>query len=75
MLDAVGIPEFFVTHVGEIEDAGDGLVRVVRCVQRHNVLVPVYSMISPACHILKLSPDVMEFARKVLREQYAAASH
>lgn len=73
MLDTIGVPEFFVTHIGAIEDAGDGLVRVVRCVVRHGALVPVYSTISPACHVLRLAPEVMDFARKVLKEQYAAS--
>lgn len=74
MLDTIGVPEFFVTHAGSIEDAGDGLVRVVRCVVRHGVLVPVYSTISPACHVLKLARDLDVFARKILQE-HAGASH
>ena len=74
MLDTIGVPEFFVTHIGAVEDAGDGLVRVVRCVVRHGALVPVYSTISPACHILRLAPNVMDFARKILQE-HGGASH
>jgi hypothetical protein len=74
MLDAIGVPEFFVTRVGAIEDAGEGMVRVVRCVERHRVLVPVYSTITPACHILKVAPDLMAFARKILLE-HVGGSH
>jgi len=75
MLDTIGVPEFFVTHVGAIEEAGDGLMRVVSCVQRHRALVPVYSKVIPACHVLRLAPELIDFARKVLLEQRVGANH
>jgi hypothetical protein len=74
MLDDAHVQEIFYTHIGSIEDAGTGLVRIVRCIERHGVLVPVLSTVSPAISVLKLSKDANEFARRILRE-HAGADH
>lgn len=66
MLDTFGIPEYFVTHVGSIEDAGGGMIRIVRCVERGGVLIPVFSSVTPALAILKISPTLIDFAQKSL---------
>lgn len=66
-MDTYGLYEHFTTHLGEIEDAGNGLLRVVRCVKRNGVLIPVFSQIIPAQAVLESLPAVTEMARKVLR--------
>ena len=48
LLDTFGVPEYFTTHLGDVEDAGGGMIRIVRCVQRGGVLIPVVSCIVPA---------------------------
>lgn len=67
LLDTFGVVEYFSTHLGEIEDAGNGLLRVVRCVKRNGVLIPVFSQIIPAQAVLESLPAVTEMARQVLR--------
>lgn len=74
MLDDAHVQEVFYTHIGAIEDAGSGLVRIVRCIERHGLLIPVLSTVSPAMSVLKLSRDANEFARKILLE-HAEAAH
>lgn len=74
MLDDAHVQEFFYSHIGAIEDAGSGLIRIVRCIERHGVLVPVISTVCPALSALKLSKDANEFARMILRE-HAGADH
>lgn len=53
MLDATNLQEIFTTHLGALEDAGDGMVRVIRCIKRNDLLVPVAVLIIPAMNILK----------------------
>jgi hypothetical protein len=72
MLDDVHVQEIFYTHIGSIEDAGSGMIRIVRCVERHGLLVPVLSTVSPAISVLKLSKDANDFARRILREHIGA---
>lgn len=67
ILDTFGVPEYFTTHLGEIEDAGNGLVRVVRCIKRNGVLIPVFSQIIPAAAVLESMPTITTTARNVLR--------
>jgi hypothetical protein len=50
------------------------MIRVVRCIERHGVLIPVLSTVSPALSVLKLSKDANDFARSILRE-HAGADH
>lgn len=47
ILDCFGVPEHYVTHIGAVESAENGNVRVIRCIKRGGVLVPVYSVVSP----------------------------
>lgn len=68
MLDSYSVPEYYVDRLGEIEDAGNGMMRIVRCVERHGILVPVFSYISPATSHLSLAPMFQAFAFKMLRE-------
>lgn len=67
ILDTFGVKEHFVTELGEIEDAGNGLMRVVRCIRRHGVLVPVFSQIIPAIAVMESLPIVTEMAHRILR--------
>lgn len=67
MLDAIGVPEYFSTHTGDIEDAGGGMVRVIRCIERHGVLVPVYSAVAPAESMLRTGPEIREFCLRMLK--------
>jgi hypothetical protein len=66
MLDTVGVPEFYADHVGEMEDMGDGLMRVVKCIKRKGVLIPVYSFVAPATRFLTSDLQMIAFARSVL---------
>ena len=63
-LDCVGVPEFFVTHIGAIEDAGSGMVRTIRCIKRSGVLIPIVSCIVPALAMLEAQAIIKEIARK-----------
>lgn len=73
MLDAINAPEFYTTHTGLIEDAGDGAIRVIRCVKRGGVLVPVYSSVLPATCCLRSIEAARDFCLKLLRETAGAA--
>ena len=66
-VDTLGIAEFFFTHA-ILEDAGNGLVRVVRCVKRRGELMPVCSTVQPALGVLGLARDGEEMALRILRE-------
>jgi hypothetical protein len=48
MADAFGVPEYFYTHIGKIEEAGGGCMRVYCCIKREGVLLPVFTVIMPA---------------------------
>lgn len=64
-IDITGIPEFFFCH-NELEDAGDGLIRIVRYIKRNGIIQPVCSTVSPALSVMNLGKEAYEFARKVL---------
>jgi predicted HTH transcriptional regulator len=65
-IDIFGVPEFFTSHVGVIEDAGYGMVRLVHCITRNGVQQPVYSNVASAESILRLCRDAEAVATKVL---------
>ena len=48
MIDIDTVPEYFASNVGLIEDAGDGMVRLVYCVSRQSVTTAVCSNVVPA---------------------------
>lgn len=66
MIDTFGVPEYYSDRIGAIEDAGCGMIRIVRCIERHGVLVPVFSCVTPALGILQDQPRFREIARKVV---------
>lgn len=72
LLDTFGAPEFFTTHLGAVEDAGNGMLRIIRCVKRGGVLVPVVTLVMPAINVLKESPTYRNMAHKVLHGEMAA---
>jgi hypothetical protein len=69
VIDCFGVPEYFVTHVGSIEDAGGGMVRIVRCIERNNVLIPVFSMVTPAIGMMRLGPIMREFCEHMVEQE------
>ena len=68
LLDTFGVPEYFTTHLGDVEDAGGGMIRIVRCVQRGGVLIPVVSCIVPATSVLQVDANLRGLAEKMLFE-------
>jgi len=67
-LDCVGVPEFYATHLGAMEDAGAGMIRFVRCISRSGMLIPVFSCVTPAIGLVTDLCAVREFAKKVACE-------
>lgn len=65
-IDISGVPEFFYEH-SEIEDAGNGLVRIPRYIKRHGVIVPVCSTVSPAISVMELGQLAEAFVRNMLK--------
>ena len=63
-LDCIGVPEYFTTHLGSVEDVGNGLIRMVRCVQRNGVLIPVFSVVLPFASLVDV-PRIRERAQKI----------
>lgn len=72
LLDTFGVPEFFTTHLGEVEDAANGMMRVIRCVKRGNVLVPVCTLVMPAMNVLKESNRYRDMAHQILHGEMMA---
>jgi hypothetical protein len=66
MIDTFGVPEFYSDRLGEIEDAGNGLIRVVRCIDRHGILIPVFSLVTPALSTIQEAPRFREIAIKIV---------
>jgi hypothetical protein len=65
LIDTFGVPEYFCPMLGAIEDAGDGMIRIVRCISRNGVLIPVVSCIIPAHSVLQVDPVLREVALKM----------
>lgn len=70
-LDGISAPEVYTSHLGGLEDAGDGMVRVIRCIKRNGVLVPVVNLIIPAMNILRDGPRYTEIAHRMLQGEMA----
>jgi len=62
MLDCVGIPEFFATTIGKIEQAGGGCIRAYVCVEKGGLLVPQYAVVMPALNMIAATKRVQEAA-------------
>lgn len=70
VLDYTGIQEFYADCIGEIEDVGSGLVRVVYCTDHHGVMVPTVSVVRPAASVLQLMPALRDLAERVMCREY-----
>lgn len=66
MLDTIGVPEFYSDRLGTIEDAGNGMIRSVRCIERGGVLIPIYSCVVPAITMLRDGPIYRAMSMKVV---------
>ena len=71
MLDTFGVPEFYSDRIGSLEDAGNGMVRAVRCIERKGVLIPVFSYITPAVCIMKDALRFREIAEEIVCREMA----
>ena len=67
MADAYGCPEFYAPHIGLIEDAGCGNLRIFRCVKRGGMLVPVFSLIAPIETLLADVPVMRDIVANYIR--------
>lgn len=65
-LDYTGVAEFYADCLGEVEDMGNGLIRVVYCTDHHGVMVPTVSVVRPATSVLQLSRVLRDLAEKIL---------
>ena len=72
ILDCVGVPEFWADRLGSLEDAGSGMVRIVRCVERNGVLIPVFSVVTPALGILQDNQRFRELAQRIVCKEMRA---
>ena len=68
IFDAIEAPEYYYSAC-RFEDAGDGMVRIIRYVKQRNVLVPRVSTVSSAASLIQLGKDVAVFARRILQER------
>ena len=74
VLDCMGVPEFFSTHIGSIEDIGSGLIRIVRCVERNGELIPVFSCVMPAMSVLNNWTVLRDLVERVACRQISGAN-
>lgn len=73
VMDGIELEDHFY-NTCRFEDAGDGLVRIVRYVKKRNIFVPSVSTLSSASSLIQLGKDVAVFARKILEGQ-AGTTH
>jgi hypothetical protein len=73
-LDCIGVPEYFTTHLGSVEDVGNGLIRMVRCIQRNGVLIPVFSVVLPFASLVDVQ-RIREKVRKIVVMEESASRH
>lgn len=66
VLDCAGVPEFYSDRLGSLEDAGNGMLRIVRCIERRGILIPVFSFVMPALAVLRDSPKYQEVAQQIM---------
>jgi hypothetical protein len=64
-IDTFGVPEYFTTHLGAMEDAGGGMLRAIRCIKRNGMLIPVCTIVMPAIAVMRDGQRYQEMARKV----------
>lgn len=64
-LDTFGVPEYVHT-LNHIEDAGFGLIRIVRCIKVNGVIRPVCSTVAPANAVLTFTNEAAFFVKNLL---------
>jgi hypothetical protein len=64
-IDTFGVPEYWSDRLGAIEDAGHGMVRIVRCIERCGILIPVFTMITPALTFIQDEERRRKAAKKI----------
>jgi hypothetical protein len=74
MIDAIGIPEFFVTEVGRIEEAGGECLRIYNCIRRAGQLVPLFTVVIPKDAVILAATKVITTAREAI-ESCVVVSH
>jgi hypothetical protein len=67
VVDTFGVPEYFAPAY-RMEDAGDGMIRIVRGIERHGIFIPACSTVMPAITVMRLGKEAIEFARSMLME-------
>jgi hypothetical protein len=65
MIDTFGVPEYYADKIGDVEDAGNGMIRVVRCIERRAILIPVFSLVTPVIAMLQEESRFREIANRV----------
>lgn len=65
MMDAIGVPEYFITTIGRVESAGDGCVRVYGCSEKGGMLVPQYTVVMPVLSMIAATKLVQETALQI----------
>ncbi len=66
MIDAIGIPEYFVTEVGRIEQAGGDCLRIYNCIRRAGQLVPLFTVVIPKDAVILAATKVITAARDTM---------
>lgn len=73
LMDYTGVQEFYADCIGEIEDMGNGLIRVVYCVDHHGVMTPAVSVVRPVASVLQLMPALRAMAERILCRECGGA--
>ena len=69
LMDAVSVQDVYVSGA-VFEDAGEGMMRIIRYVTHQGVRVPVFSYVTSAASMIRDGTAAVEFARKMLRDQF-----
>lgn len=75
VFDTFVVPEFFISEVGKVEDAGGGCVRVYNCIRRGGELVPVFTVIIPSASLVCAGETVRDAALHIMRKDLCGAVH
>lgn len=75
MIDLHGVPEFYASELGAVENAGGGNIRMIRGVKRGDVFVPIFSCVMPAIKMLEIGPIMRAFATQVASETDEVRAH
>lgn len=74
MVEAYGIPQFFITEV-RAENAGGGCMRVFGCARQRGVLVPQYSVVMPFRALLLSAARVARVTREMVQIETGCLIH